>query len=192
VRLFYATFLSTDTMRLYEDLVSRLRQEVAGAVRPIPSGTHHLTHAFLGEIPHDEVADCVTLLSECETIPAFTFGLGSPRVLMGRGRPRLICVDVTHASDQVSKIQTMLVARLTSRFPTLDLRPKPPHVTLARFHKRARRFDARKVETILSGDFDKASQRDDRFESVCLVRSSLTPAGPVYETLAEATLASSE
>lgn len=190
VRLFYATFLSDENMRAYQALVDELIEEVPDALRSIPPTTHHLTLAFLGEIADTDVEVCINSLAGVERQPAFAFTLARPRLLMGRGRPRLICADVADGKEQVSEAQAALTSQLSVHLPALELRPKPPHVTLARFHKRARRSQARRVEESLSRHYDDSAPWQDRFTSVALVRSSLTPSGPVYESLATANLSS--
>lgn len=188
MRLFYAAFLSDENMRAYQALVDELISDVPGALRSIPPATHHLTLAFLGEIADADAETCVGVLGAVETLPAFDFTLGRPRILKGRGRPRLICADVTEGQDRVAEAQSALTSQLREHLPALDLRPKPPHVTLARFHKRAHRSQARQVEGDLARHYDDSSLWEDRFASVHLVRSSLTPSGPVYESVAEASL----
>lgn len=188
MRLFYAAFLSDENMRAYQVLVEKLTREVPGALRSIPAATHHLTLAFLGEIADAETEVCKSVLAPIEQLEAFDFTLGRPRILKGRGRPRLICADVTKGKERISEAQSALTLELEARLPALGLQPKPPHVTLARFHKKARRSQARQVEEALSRRYDESSRWQDRFASVHLVRSSLTPSGPVYESLAEASL----
>lgn len=188
MRLFYAAFLSDENMRAYQALIDELMREVPGALRSIPPATHHLTLAFLGEIADAEAEVCVSVLEAVDQLPAFDFTLDRPRILEGRGRPRLICTDVTEGRVRVSEAQAALISQLRERLPALELRPKPPHVTLARFHKKARRSQARQVEEALSRHYDDSSHWEDRFARVHLVRSSLTPSSPVYESLAGAGL----
>ncbi len=189
MRLFFAAFLSPENRTVYQDLVEKLIQEVPGALRSVPRDTHHLTLVFLGEVPQEHVAGCIELLTCCEEIDAFPIRLGRPRILIGRGRPRLICTDVEAGRQGVSEVQVRLATRLSRLLPALDLRPKPLHVTLARFHKRARRSEAHLVQDALLRSSDDAAARTDHFAAVQLVSSTLTPSGPSYETVAEVRLA---
>lgn len=175
-------------MSTYESLVDHLRAQVPGALRPIPARTHHLTLAFLGEIAEGDVDKCLAVLESAESTSAASFSLGPPRILYGRGQPRLICADLVEGAEQVSELQTVLCRELLRVFPSLSVRPKPPHVTLARFGKRANRQQARGVEEALSRQQEPGRSLTDRLLSVQLVKSSLTPAGPIYESLGEAQL----
>jgi 2'-5' RNA ligase len=190
VRLFYASFLAPENMSVYESLVAGLRDEVPRALRPLPARTHHLTLAFLGDVADGDVDKCLAVLDAATGSPASTFTLGQPRILYGRGRPRLICADLGEGGEHVSRLQQFLCDEILQALPSLDLRPKPPHVTLARFSKKANRQTARKVEEALARQEDAKPTRTDRLVTVQLVKSSLTPTGPIYESLGEATLSS--
>ena len=107
---------------------------------------------------------------------------------MGRGRPRLIRVSVTDGMDLVRSVQTTLISRASEQLPSLDTRSKPPHITLARFKKGAKRSQARQVEAAIER-YDTQLPVEDYFSRVKLVKSDLTPSGPIYETLCESHLA---
>jgi len=188
VRLFFATFLSREIMGAYQTLVDRLIEDVPGTLRTIPPQSHHLTLVFLGEIAEGDVDKCTSALQSVERVAAFPISLSQPRILKGRGRPRLICVDINDGKEQVSMVEATLIAHLSKSLPSLDLRPKPPHVTLARFERNARVQQARRVDEATARLYDDSLSWRDRFASVQLVRSSLTPSGPTYKTVAEAHL----
>lgn len=188
MRLFYASFLAAENMSAYESLVDRLQAEVSRALRPIPARTHHLTLTFLGEIADNDVDRCLQVLDSVQGTAATRFELEPPQILYGRGQPRLIYAALGEGGEQVSSLQRLLVNELRRVLPALDLRPKPPHVTLARFNRKANRQTARKVEAALTRHSDAAQTLNDHLSSVHLVKSSLTPTGPIYESLGEGRL----
>jgi 2'-5' RNA ligase len=190
MRLFYASFLAPENMSAYESLVERLRTEVPRVLRPIPARSHHLTLAFLGDVADDDVDQCLAVLDTVTGSPASSFTLGQPRILYGRGRPRLISADLGEGGEHVSRLQQLLCDEILQALPSLDLRPKPAHVTLARFGKRTNRQTARRVEEALARQEDPKPTRTDRLVAVQLVKSSLTPTGPIYESLGETSLPS--
>jgi len=162
--------------------------DVPGVLRPIPPQSHHLTLAFLGEISEADVEKCRAGLAAARELEAFSFSLEPPRILMGRGRPRLVCVDVGIGTKQVSEAQAALVAQLSRSLPSLKVRPKPPHITLARFKKNTRRFQTERVEEAIARHYDTSLAWEDRCTEIHLIRSTLTPSGPVYETVQKAPL----
>jgi 2'-5' RNA ligase len=188
MRLFYAAFLDASIVNAYESLVADLAADVPNSLRSVPAGSHHLTLAFLGEVAESDVAGCLDILAFARSIPAFRFSLGPPRILSSRGSPRLICVDLVEGREQVSMLQKDLNAKIAEVLPDCAARGQPPHVTLARFKKHAKRETARRVADALSRREADLRPASDRFGSVHLVRSTLTPAGPIYESLGEAKL----
>jgi len=192
MRLFYASFLAPENMSAYEALVARLSADVPRALRPIPARTHHLTLAFLGDVADGDVDKCLEVLNSAKGTPASSFSLGQPRILYGRGQPRLICTDLVEGAEHVSALQELLQVELRQALPSLSIRPKPPHVTLARFNRKANRQTGRKVEEALSRQDGLEQNRTGHLVSVQLVKSSLTPNGPIYESLGKATLAGIE
>jgi len=187
VRLFYAAFLGVETTRTYELRAQRWIAAFPQALRGVPKGSHHLTLAFLGEVQDRDLSICSRILDQTASTPAFSLSLEVPRILYGRKAPRLICAELGRGRNRVSALQKALAAALTDRLPALRLRPKPPHVTLARFRKNAGLEEAGRIEAALAAE--RPAPVADRFESVQLVRSRLTPAGPVYESLGRSSLA---
>ena len=176
-------------MDAYQALVEGLILEVPGVLRSIPPGTHHLTLAFLGDIAESDIDRCSAALDEVGSFEAFEYSLGPPNLLSGRGRPRLVRVSTTEGVEQVRSVQKALISRVAQAVPSIDTRSKPPHITLARFKKFAHRPQARQIEAALGRMTDLAIPERDRFSSVRLVKSTLAPSGPIYETLREAPLA---
>jgi len=190
MRLFYAAYLSRENMQAYQALVDQLIEEVPGTLRSVPHQTQHLTLAFLGEIAESDVDICSSVLEAVERFHAFRFSLGPPTILMGRGNPRLIRASVTEGSEQVSEIQRVLISGVSERLLSINSRPKPPHVTVARFNKKAHRPQARQVEDALERHLGPPLPGEDHFSTVHLVKSSLTQSGPIYETVKEVRLSS--
>ena len=189
MRLFYAWFLGTETMRAYEAAVVAACEQVPLALRSVPRGTLHLTLGFLGQIPDQDLDRCLEVLHKVEEVPAFRIRLAPPTVLYARRIPRLVCVSVMDGADRVMALQRVLREGLRVRLPDLVIRPKSPHVTLARFRKNAERPTAQRAVDALLARAELPSGAED-VTRVELVRSTLTPQGPVYEALAESTLSS--
>lgn len=188
MRLFYAAYLSRENMEAYQALVDRLIEGAPSVLRSVPHRSHHLTLAFLGEIGEVDLDRCSDALGTLEELEAFPLTLGPPGLLMGRGRPRLIRVGITSGEDLVHRVQTSLISYVTDAIPTLDTRSKPPHITLARFNKSAGKAQTRAIRSALETQTASLLPTRDQFSTVQLVKSSLSPSGPIYETLREVRL----
>jgi 2'-5' RNA ligase len=192
MRLFYASFLSFENMHAYDSLVAGVDGDVPNALRSIPHGTHHLTLAFIGEVAENDVGRCLEVLDFAKEFPVIHFSLDRPRILYSRRSPRLVCAGLSAGSERVSMLQKQLLSEFLERFPESDVRVKPPHVTLARFKKRANREAAQKVAEALSGRDGPSPDKTDSLTRVQLVKSVLTRTGPVYESLGESRLSGAE
>ena len=192
MRLFYASFLSSENMQAYESLVAGVVADVPNGLRSIPERTHHLTLAFVGEVADGDVGKCLQALEFAGEFSAFRFSLDRPRILYSRRSPRLVCAGLSNGSDRVSMVQKRLHEEYLGRFPDSDVRVKPPHVTLARFKKHAHRETAQKVADALSRRDGPSPGKTDSLTRVQLVKSVLTRTGPIYESLGESRLSGAE
>lgn len=185
MRLFLASFLSPEIAGTYESLIADVISDVPGTLRPVPPGTIHLTMVFLGDVADADLAICFRGLETVQEFESFEFTLNPPRILFSRRSPRLVCVDVATGSRRIAMLQQSLYERLSDNLQQSLARPKPPHVTLARFRKHTDRDAARRVDESLSRRFDSKRTRSGRLSGVQLVKSTLTPKGPTYESIGE-------
>jgi 2'-5' RNA ligase len=188
VRLFFAAFLSRDNMRAYEAFVDHLIEQVPGVLRPIPPQTHHITLAFLGEVAENALTHLRSALDSLADLESFEYSLALPTLLLGRGRPRLLRVDITDNARRVSEIQSTLIIRVRDHLPSLDTRLKPPHATIARCQRNRNPSQAHLIAAALDRLHERSLPEGDTLTSVHLVKSSLTPAGPIYETVCQVAL----
>ena len=183
MRLFVASFLPAADVTFYDEVVATLVMQCPGVLRPIPRGSAHMTHAFLGDVhgtaPEEIAADIARTTSGRSIIDV---ELGKPTVLGGR-QPRLVMAPVITGADLLGDLARgiVLTLRARSEFAGLPL-PKAPHVTLARFRKHATRTDGRHVAGLLGQS--RGDTRSTRVESVEIVRSRLGSGGAEYDTLA--------
>jgi 2'-5' RNA ligase len=189
MRVFYASFLSSENMRAYEELVAGAMGAVPHALRPVPTGTQHLTIAFLGDIAEGEVETYLEILAAVKDLEAIPFTLDEPSILYSRQTPRLVKAKLREGAERISRLQELIKRKLREYRPESVVRMQPPHVTLARFRKNVRRETARRVADWLARQDDASLPESDTLQRVELVRSTLTPQGPIYETVARTELA---
>ncbi|MDX6609070.1 MAG: 2,3-cyclic 3-phosphodiesterase [Solirubrobacterales bacterium] len=103
------------------------------ALRPVPAESLHITLAFLGHRPPDEIEPIATVVR----------GLSAPRIELGdpvarpeRGRPRLFALPAH--SPELGRLQATLLERLAGAgLHEAERRPFWPHVTVARVRPRS-------------------------------------------------------
>lgn len=189
MRLFYAAFLNPDNTRVFESLVRRVIADLPGAIRPVPRGSLHQTLAFIGEVPDAEAGDYLKRMEIAAGVPQIPFSLRPPRVLSGRGSPRLVCVDLDEGSRRALALQKSLRLAIGEDPATVERRMKHPHVTLARFKRNANRATGHRVLDAFERLAEGARPEADCLQRVELVKSTLTPEGPVYESIGAVELA---
>lgn len=152
----------------------------AGAdVRWTPATNIHLSLAFLGAIPSGRIPDLGVLLDKLalgrDALELRSSGIG----FFGRpDRPRVIWAGV-EATPELMSLQDDLRKRLETMGLPTEERGYRPHLTLGRVRS-VRNFErlgkalAREEKT----DFGTA-----RVGRMCLMRSTLEPAGAVYSVL---------
>lgn len=184
MRLFVASALPPADGVDYARLVDRLSGKSGVALRPVPPGSAHIAHAFLGEVAEDGLGLVVRVMTGAlEGESAIDVELGAPVVLTARSGPRAVIVPLARGSAELYQIEMALVLALRSVpvLATLPM-PKPPHVTIARFDRSATRRDGQRINEELTRH--PPPSRPLRVDRIQLMSSALTPAGPLYEEVA--------
>lgn len=163
-------------MAAWRDELAHGREEL----RPVAAESLHVTLAFLGYRPQDEV-DAIAA-SAFAPLAAFGPALLAPRALVGvpARRPRLYALDLLDCGGVATALQAAVSEALErSGHHRPERRPFWPHVTLARVKsgRRAGSLDS----PVPEGEFAA--------RGVTLYRSIVGPHGALYESLARATLA---
>ncbi len=161
--------LQRDILKLYE----------LNAVRAVNSGILHLTLNFLGNITDLEVANVRDALRAI-TFHPFCVTLTGVGALPSVKNMRVIYVGFD-ASDDLAELNDQVQSALPKKYRS-D-RKFTPHVTLARVKKRIPaelQLLRRSIDTAATYQVGRC-----HVNSFRLKQSTLTPKGPVYETLEE-------
>ncbi len=181
VRMFVALDLPE---MVREDIATWGEVELADpALRRVPADALHITLAFLGNRPIDDVGRIEEAMEEAADRPVM-LELGSPVGRPARGRPRLVALPVLHGP--VPGLQERLSEILS--FDGLygrEKRPFWPHVTVARVRAEGRGSRRPMAVEIPSGP--SPTKQVGWFDGVriSLYRSELQPSGARYVPLAQ-------
>jgi RNA 2',3'-cyclic 3'-phosphodiesterase len=150
------------------------------ALRPVGEDAVHLTLAFLGHRPLDEIEPARAAIRDLDAA-APVLALGQPLWLSPR-RPHVLTVALEDADGTLAALRADVVARLTG---ALNWEPERrafrPHVTVARVRR-----DVRPRKR----DLPDAPRAAFAAEAVALLRSHLGRGPARYEALARAELTS--
>jgi len=156
------------------------------ALRPVPAENLHITLAFLGHRPEQDVGPLAQAIAE-SVAPAPLIELRDPVARPPRGRPRLFALPAL--SPGAEQIQAQLSEMLVSeRLYEPERRPFWPHVTVARV--RAGKHGSRRPIEVEKPRGKLPSEFSEPFHGirVVLYRSELQPSGARYVPLAQVKL----
>jgi len=179
IRCFIA--IDVDNPEIVNKIVSIQKElETGGSrIKPVEPENLHLTLFFLGEQPPKVVERVQVVMSSIPFKP-FTIKLQGLGAFPSQERPRVIWVGVTQGFEEVQVIYRALRPKLQA----IPLRLEPekefvPHITIARVKFSG--YALRKVIASLK-DVELGTQE---VKAIRLKKSTLTPRGPIYETLYE-------
>jgi 2'-5' RNA ligase len=175
VRLFVAIDLPcdiTEQLRVPQDIIRKSGARLS-LVNP---SIIHLTLKFIGEVPDDRVEKIRAALASV-AFPSFELKVGCISADNPR-RPRVVWCGITD-EGKTALLHDMVENALAPLGIPRDNRPYRPHATIAR----VRRFDPSLISSI--GEIPVAEFGSCTVSSWQLKKSTLTPQGPVYETILE-------
>jgi 2'-5' RNA ligase len=175
VRLFVAIDLPceiTERFRPPQDILRKSRARLS-LVNP---SIIHLTLKFIGEVPEDRVEPIQQALSAI-SFPSFDLKVGCVSANNPR-QPRVVWCGITD-EGRTALLHDLVEDALAPFGIPRDNRPYRPHATLAR----VKRFDPSLLGCLKEVAHEEFGSC--RVSSWQLKKSTLTPQGPVYETLLE-------
>jgi 2'-5' RNA ligase len=160
------------------------------ALRPVPAENLHITLAFLGQRPQEEVGRIADIVSESAG-SAPLVELLDPVARPVRGRARLFALPAVSAG--VEKLQAELQDGLVAeRLYEPEKRPFWPHVTVARVRAEGRGSRRPMRVERLPGCLPVELRKSGFCRRLTLYRSELQPSGARYVPLAQVKLSAGQ
>ncbi len=140
----------------------------------------HFTWRFFGDTPISKVESIRNELEQIRFSP-FTIRMGGVGAFPSIRRPRVIWIGVTHNADAMRELKIMTEDKLGNLGYPLERREFTPHATIARV-RTVKNRDAilRNLEAV-----SHESVGTMLVDAIRMTKSTLTPSGPIYETLWE-------
>jgi 2'-5' RNA ligase len=188
------TFIAIQLDPEVRDALSRVQAKLKrgapdGAVKWVNPESIHLTLKFLGDTPVSRISKVADAMAAArEGLQAFDLSIEGRGCFPNCRRPRVIWVAVRDLSgSRLARLQAD-VERLVSPlgFPTEE-RGFSPHLTLGRIARNASPAAEATVGKVVQESVVEQIALQ-RVTAIHLIKSDLRPAGPVYDTLATATL----
>lgn len=160
-------------------------------IRLVNSSIIHLTLKFLGDIPPEKGQQITTILTEIATdFPAFEISFTGFGVFPNLRRPRVIWIGVQEEGnkDHLKGLAAAVDRGLQAIGFPAEKRPFSSHLTIGRV--KVAKPPLYKQLRDLSEEWANESAGKMVVDEIRLKSSTLAPKGPIYETVATATLAS--
>ena len=179
------TFIAVDIEDpLLLSRIERLKEALVATgvpMKPVETQNLHITLRFIGEVPYGVVNDIIDLVLKRLSFKPFTIMLKGLGAFPSPLRPRVVWIGVEEGAERLRELREFIESGLRR----LGLRPEKeefiPHLTLARIK------GARNLHALIKfiQDHEGYEVGSMTVEAVRLKKSTLTPKGPIYETLWE-------
>lgn len=183
IRTFIAIELSATILDRLGDLQSRMQRDLPPKLlRWVRPEGIHLTLAFLGDIPVEQVDPIAAALAEaCAGHAPLTVSIAGMGCFPNVRRPRVVWVGVEEPSGELAHLQHDIEQALVPLGFRPEARAFHPHLTLGRV-----KGGGGQALAALGAYVERANVRigEMKVQAVHLMRSDLRPSGAVYTELA--------
>ena len=188
LRLFVAVTLPAEARDAIARVIQGLRAAALTGVRLVDPDGVHLTLKFLGNVDSSRVPALTDALDAVgEGVAPFALHLHGVGVFPDRRSPRVLWAGVSGDTEALAALARRVDdACVNVGFPR-EQRPFSPHLTLARLRDRASADNRQRTRTVLA-DIGLPPAESFAVEAFHLIRSTLTPSGPLYDTVHTVTL----
>jgi 2'-5' RNA ligase len=184
MRTFIAITLPQEIKQQLGLLQEQLKRSAAD-VKWVQPHNIHVTLKFLGEIDEQKLEEITAILQDTVKEEAcFTASLSCLGAFPRMTSPRVIWVGIDKGKDELTRIAKELEEKISRMGLPPEDRPFASHVTLGRVRSPA---NVHRLVKTLAGMTGQPAQ-EFPVTKITLFKSTLTPTGPVYEALKEASL----
>ena len=188
VRSFIAIELPAEVRAELASIEEKLKVRRHPFVKWVDPESIHLTLKFLGSVSGETIPEIVEAMSlVAQPVSPFTLQIGGTGAFPNWQRPQIVWVGVGGEMGRLTTLQRELEAALSPLGFPPESRPFSPHLTLGRLRERVTPEDRRRFGLWAQSVNFEASLSFD-VNAVRLMKSQLTPSGPIYSELASVKL----
>jgi 2'-5' RNA ligase len=192
IRAFIAILLPDKVKGDLSQLLGRIKPGQERAVKWVDPDSIHLTLKFLGNIPAEKVPDIARAIGEASAeAKPFTLELQGLGAFPSLRSPRVVWVGVRGDVGLIVHLQKRIDQALIHLGFPAERREFSPHLTLGRLRDKATNQERRSLGESI-GSTRLQSSPPFLVDEVCLMRSTLTSAGAIYNRLAGVRLTDSD
>ena len=179
------TFIAIHLTPEIQDILKKIQLDLkkTGAdVKWVQPHNIHLTLKFLGDVSLDKIDELKKVIQKSiEGTKAFEFQITSIGAFPKVEAPRVVWVGVNQGKSQIKTLADSLEKSLETIGFAKEDRDFEAHITLGRVRSSLNRFALSKAIE----QYPMPALPSQKAESIVLFKSTLTPQGPIYESLQE-------
>ena len=183
------TFIAIDLPKEIKDSLAILKEQLmaSGAdVKWVEPQNIHLTLKFLGEVDEKKLEKIITILEEvAKNKNSFSLSISSLGAFPKLDYPRVIWLGIDEGDKESKEIAKELEEKIAKIGIPKEDKPFSSHITIGRTKSTLNREKLVQNLKTLAGGFGKRNLAC-RVTKIILFKSTLTPKGPIYEALKEA------
>lgn len=184
IRSFIAIALPGELKLALSGLQRRFKSAGSPPVKWVEPGNIHLTLKFLGDV---DVADIAKITAALEAavrgVARFNIEAGGLGVFPSMNRIQVIWVGLSGDLEKLGQLQKSIEENLKPLGFPAENRPFSPHLTLARVRDYTRPEERQTLGKLFSATGFETKYKIE-VAAVNLMKSQLTPHGPIYTKLA--------
>ncbi|HPZ10553.1 MAG TPA: RNA 2',3'-cyclic phosphodiesterase [Candidatus Eremiobacteraeota bacterium] len=178
IRLFIAVNLNDKLKEQIGRIIYKLKNKDS-AIKWVENSNLHITLKFLGEIPEEKIE---TIKNSLENLIAkyrkFSFKLSRLDVFPNVKSPRVIWLGISEGKDSLIEMNNRIEEEMEKVGFAREDKNFKGHITLGRVKKFKKIYNIEKLLEIETGDLEVQEVKH-----IELMKSTLHPSGPVYESL---------
>lgn len=184
VRAFVAVSVPQPARRILGSVIEDLKRKKISGVRWVDPKGIHATLKFLGEIEPESINGVLEGMERAgKGSQPFSVGLSGTGAFPNTRGPKVIWVGLSGDMERLKTLQTAIDEEMHSVLGLdLETRRFNPHLTLGRVRNGVLPAGQRDIGKALES-FRLKQSHEWTVNSVHLIQSTLTPDGPIYETL---------
>ena len=180
IRAFIAVELPAELKSELAELEGQLKKNSPLVVKWVDPNNIHITLKFLGEISEDSIEELMLAIEEStQGIQPFKLEVREVGAFPNLERAQVLWVGVKGELDKITKLQKRIESNTEQLGFPRESRGFSPHLTLGRVRDEARPNERQRLGKLLA-DTSFAALHNVDVEAVNLMRSQLTPTGPIY------------
>jgi 2'-5' RNA ligase len=180
IRAFIAVELPETLKKELYELEAQLKNTSPPIVKWVDPNSIHITLKFLGEISEDSVDELTLAIEEsAQGIQPFQLEVREVGAFPNLERVQVLWVGVKGELEQITQLQKNIESNTEQLGFSRESRAFSPHLTLGRVRNEARPNERQRLGKLLT-DTSFAALHNVNVAAVNLMKSQLTPTGPVY------------